>query len=221
MLSIHHTLALLLLMAAIPAHAQFAPQVTLATPQHSISDSFYDGFGVNFGFRHDTPNSQMFFNNGLGQAVPAFGGFDPGAQSTFGLQGRRGNWSWNLGLTGGQGSSRSSVTTTPMLTLPNGGFGFINDTSVRPFVTGVIPVVGAGAMAAQAEENRQRFRQQFASAAAIVKEKRRAEEEKRAYKMAKLKAESNAQPAKKKTPDEPLILGPSSPTADDGTSELR
>ena len=40
-----------------------------------------------------------------------------------------------------QGSSRSSVTTTPSLTVANGGFGFINHSVQLPFVTGFIPEV--------------------------------------------------------------------------------
>jgi hypothetical protein len=42
----------------------------------------------------------------------------------------------------GQGSSRSVVNETPTVVIPNGGQGTIIDTSQRPFVTGVIPVVG-------------------------------------------------------------------------------
>lgn len=217
MAMIQRAIALSLLAMAAPANGQFAPQVTLATPLHSISDSFFENTGVNFGFRHDTPTSRMFFNNGLGQAIPAFGGFDPGAQSSFGLQGRRGNWSWNLGLTGGQGSSRRSVTTTPILTLPNGGFGFINDTINRPFVTGIIPVVGSRVVAEQAEANRQRFRQQFDQAASIVKEKRRVQAEQRAYELAKLKEQSEARSAaKKRKLNQPLVLGrKKTPTANE------
>lgn len=181
-------------------------QVTLSAPMHSLGDSFYENFGVNLGLAYNSPSSQFFFNQG-GGVPPAFGGFDPNAQSTLGVRGRRGNWSWNLGLSAGQGSNRSSVTTTPMLTLPNGGFGMLNNTTTRPFVTGIIPVVN------QQVIQRQRFRAQFATAAEIVKQRRKREAERDSLEMAELKRKSDASTRPTKRLDAPLVLG-KTPTAD-------
>jgi len=53
-----------------------------------------------------------------------------------------------FGLTAAQGSNRSIMSSTPSLTVMNGGAGAITSTSLRPFVRGLTPVVGDGAMAA-------------------------------------------------------------------------
>ena len=47
-----------------------------------------------------------------------------------------------LRLFGTQQSSRSISSSTPMLTFPQGGMGSISSGGWRPFVTGVIPIVG-------------------------------------------------------------------------------
>jgi hypothetical protein len=185
-------------------------QVTVAAPATSFRNNYYENFGVNFGFRHDSPNSVMFFRNGGGSTFPAFGGFDPASQNTFGLRGRRGNSSWGLGLTASQGSSRNAVTTTPMLTIPNGGFGFINSSVQRPFVTGFVPVVNDQFQAAE-------LRRQFKAAAAIVAKKRsderRAEEaEYERYKKATPKT------SKRRKLDPPLVMRPTSSHASKASS---
>ncbi|HND50964.1 MAG TPA: hypothetical protein PLV92_01155, partial [Pirellulaceae bacterium] len=41
-------------------------------------------------------------------------------------------------------SNRSMITHAPVLTMPNGGFGSVSDSSYLPFVTGIVPVVGDG-----------------------------------------------------------------------------
>jgi hypothetical protein len=45
-------------------------------------------------------------------------------------------------LFGSQGSYRSISSVAPSLVVPNGGVGFIHSGRIRPFVTGLIPVVG-------------------------------------------------------------------------------
>jgi hypothetical protein len=45
----------------------------------------------------------------------------------------------------------------PTITVPNGGVGFIQDATIRPFVTGLIPVVG-GYYASPLEERLDRWR---------------------------------------------------------------
>ncbi|MDX1948512.1 MAG: hypothetical protein SFU86_24210 [Pirellulaceae bacterium] len=114
-----------------------AQQVNVGTPFHSAGHNFYEQIGVSWGLR----GRGWFANFGGPAPAPAFGGFDPGAQANFGFGGRNGF----LNFTAGQGSDRSLVSSTPSVTVMNGGTGFFSDTVQRPFVTGVIPVVGAGA----------------------------------------------------------------------------
>jgi hypothetical protein len=87
----------------------------------------------------------MFFNWGGGvPARPPFGGFDPASQAQFGYGLRGGNGNFFMNFSAAQGSRRSMSMSAPSVTLPNGGVGGIWDTSLRPFVTGWIPVVGSG-----------------------------------------------------------------------------
>ena len=178
-----------------------AQQVTVATPNESFGDNFFQSAGVNFGFSHVTPNSVMFFRNGGGSAVPPFGGFDPAAGSSFGLRGRKGNLSWSLGLTAGQGSSRSRVATTPMLTLPNGGMGFINSTMQRPFVTGFVPVVGGNCA------NGTCLAKRFATAASKARANRAREEQEDRAGIQEYQRTRKAKPVRRQL-DAPLVLGP-------------
>jgi hypothetical protein len=187
-----------LVAAALFVEVAVAQQVTVGVPGTSMSSQFFENFGVNFGFRLESANSMMFFRNGL-SATPMFGGLDPSSTSTFGVGGQNGNGSWNLGFTASQGSSRSNVSTTPFLTLPNGGFGFINNTQQRPFVTGLVPIVGD-------QVHREILRRQFAAAAAAVVEERRQVEQAEVKELARLKAVSRSR-KRSKPVDPPLVLG--------------
>jgi hypothetical protein len=51
-----------------------------------------------------------------------------------------------LNVVAGQGSSRSHVMEAPTIVIPNGGTGSLFSGSIRPFVTGVTPIVGMGPM---------------------------------------------------------------------------
>ena len=118
-------------MSGVAAYAPaLAQQVTVATPHPTVSHSFHEHIGVNWGIRCNG----WFFG---GRAAPPFGGFDPSAGATFGFGGPNGF----LNFTAGQGSSTTFSGQTPMVTVANGGTGAFFDQTVRPFVTGVIPVV--------------------------------------------------------------------------------
>lgn len=120
-----------------PACVQ-AQQVNLQMPMVSASDSFYERNGVGFGFRF--PGG--FFNqNSFGAAQPQFSN-NPGSNANFGFSVGKGPYRANFNFSAGQGSRRSIVSQTPSVTVPNGGSGAIFSGTVRPFVTGVIPVVG-------------------------------------------------------------------------------
>jgi hypothetical protein len=120
-------------------------QVQIATPQVGVQESFYESFGTRWGFSFGGPNGGVFFDRGGGGPVrPPFGGFDGASQARFGYGLRGGNGSFSMNFSAVQGSRRSMSMSAPSLTLPNGGVGGIWDTSLRPFVTSWIPVVGSG-----------------------------------------------------------------------------
>ncbi len=120
--------------------------IQISTPLGGVGDSFYERFAVNWGFNFGGPSSQMFgsFNQGSsGSAIPPFGRYDPNADATFGFGSLNDNGSgFSLGIRMGKGSSRTMTSNSPSVVVPNGGFGSIFDGRVRPFVTGLIPVVG-------------------------------------------------------------------------------
>jgi hypothetical protein len=122
------------LLLGVPALTT-AQQVNVQTPFNGVGHSLYEQIGVNWGVR----GNGWFFNFGGPPPVPPFGGYDPGAQANFGFGGPNGF----LNITAGQGSDRSIVSSSPSVTVMNGGTGYFSDTIQRPFVTGLIPVVGS------------------------------------------------------------------------------
>ncbi len=133
--------------------------INVSTPFTSTSDSYYENIGVGFGFSIPggrgpgsrvvglSPNGQLMpnltFSRGIGFGRP-FGGFVPGAGGAFGFRqvGNNGG-GFALGLNFAKGSRRSIVSTTPSLTVQNGFGGSIYSGQIRPFVTGVVPIVGS------------------------------------------------------------------------------
>lgn len=112
----------------------------IETPFNSASHSFYENIGTAWGIQ----GRGWFFNfggGGVGNPAP-FGGFDPNAQANFGTGFRGNGFSGNFRMTAGQGSDSTLTSSTPGVMVPNGGMGFFSDTQQRPFVLGVIPVVG-------------------------------------------------------------------------------
>ncbi|NQU24831.1 MAG: hypothetical protein HQ567_26410 [Candidatus Nealsonbacteria bacterium] len=139
--------AVLVLMLVVPGVCMIAvgpaaaQQVTVATPFNSVSDSFFERNGVSWGGNWKGGHFSVFGGN-PNIAAPQFGGFDPGAGINGGVGVNRNgfNGQFNFGMA--QGSRRSMVSQTPMVTLSNGQPGFVSDTSQSPFVIGFIPVVG-------------------------------------------------------------------------------
>ena len=123
--------------AASSAVAQYS---FIQTPFNSASHSYYENIGTTWGVQ----GRGWFFNfGGPGPGVaPAFGGFDPNAQTNLGFGFRGNGVSGRFSLTAGQGSDSFISTATPGVTVPNGGMGFFSDVQQRPFVLGIIPVVG-------------------------------------------------------------------------------
>ncbi len=134
--------ALLLLATehSVPVQAQ---QTMVTLPSHRINDGFFERIGVGWHWESTRPGRQMFFNYpGLNSAVPFFGGWDPGTDARFGFAGRKGNTRFGFNMALQQGNSRTMMSSAPSVMVPNGGSGSISSTTLRPFVTGWIPVVG-------------------------------------------------------------------------------
>jgi hypothetical protein len=128
------TALLACLASSAAAQAQYS---RIEAPFGSIGNSFYESIGVSWGLQ-----GNGWFARFGGPPVPQFGGFDPAAQGQLGLGFRGNGMSGFLNLTAGQGSDSSIVSQTPSVVLPNGGFGFVSDTLQRPFVLGIVPVIG-------------------------------------------------------------------------------
>src|SRR5262245_9776572 len=123
-----------------PAPAQ---QVNLDAPFNSVGHSFYEQVGVRWGLS----GRNWFFNfggPGPGAGVaPPFGGFDPNAGANFGAGFRGNGFNGFFNLSAGQGSSTNFSSASPSVTVMNGQTGYFADTQQRPFVTGLVPVVGS------------------------------------------------------------------------------
>ena len=122
-----------------PASHAAAQQVTVGTPYHSLSDSFFERTGTHWGFNWGGLN---FSFGGPNMALPQFGGFDPSAGITGGWATQRGDFNGFFNFAAGQGYRQSFVSQVPSVTMMNGQTAYISDTSQSPFVMGFIPVVG-------------------------------------------------------------------------------
>ncbi|HMO15315.1 MAG TPA: hypothetical protein PKD64_10495 [Pirellulaceae bacterium] len=139
-----------------------AQMIQTSTPFTTVSDSYYENFGVNFGFQLNggrgagsrivglgpggniLPNV-TFTQGGAASAIPPFGGFDPNSQAHFGWLNSSGSGQYGLGLSMGKGSSRTLTSTVPTVVGFNGTTSSIFSGQMRPFVTGFFPVVGQNA----------------------------------------------------------------------------
>lgn len=125
-------------MMTLSAPAALAQYSAVTAPFNNASHSYFERMGVGFGGRV----GNVFFNNGGGAALPPFGRHDPAADARLGF-GLRGNgFNLNFNLSGGSGADTNFSSVAPSITLPNGGTGQIFSGELRPFVTGLVPVVG-------------------------------------------------------------------------------
>ncbi|WP_235934773.1 general secretion pathway protein GspD [Candidatus Laterigemmans baculatus] len=150
-------------------------QVTIEVRFITLSDSFYERIGVDFDFAIDdnvatippedrgpsvtvglsnqnrvlTSDLDIQFNQGsFGPTAPTFGGYSPGQGAQVGFAILSDIEAFFF-LEAAQGDSRSNVLQAPKVTLFDGQMASINDTTSRPFVTSIIPVVGDFAVAQQ------------------------------------------------------------------------
>ncbi len=148
------------LIAALCCSSAPAQQIGVTTPFNSVSDSYYENMGVNFGFSlpgGQGPGSRLvghlgngvlsrnvnFFQGSAASAIPQFGGYDPNANARFGF-GRfsPGGGGFSLGFDFGKGNTRTLNSTAPSIVVPNGYGGTIVNGSFVPFVTSVTPING-------------------------------------------------------------------------------
>lgn len=111
-----------------------AQNIVSTAPLQNSSDNYHAAFGTGFNF--DNGSVQFSWRPNV---VPQFGGFDPNNEARLDINAGP----LSLSLFGSQGSNRSSVTQTPMITIPNGGTGYFIDAQLSPFVVGFEPIVGA------------------------------------------------------------------------------
>jgi general secretion pathway protein D len=90
----------------------------------------------------------QFRQGGFGAAVPPFGGFGAAEAATFGFAILSDIEAFFV-IQAAQGDTRTNILQAPKVTLFNGQQATVSDTSQRPFVTSVIPVVGDFAAAQQ------------------------------------------------------------------------
>jgi hypothetical protein len=142
-----------------------AQMINVQTPFTTLNDSFFERNGINFGFQFAGGNpagngsrivgllpdgsinptgNLVFSQNSAGSAIPQFGGFDPNTAATFGYINQGDNFGYSLGFSLSSGSTRTLSSQAPNVTVMNGQTGTINSNQFRPFVTGIIPVVGSG-----------------------------------------------------------------------------
>ncbi|MBI5758127.1 MAG: hypothetical protein HZA46_06385 [Planctomycetales bacterium] len=138
----HLNRVLLAIVMVLPiARPAAAQMITTQTPFQNNSASFFESTSV--GWSLNGPGYFARFGN-PGLSRPPFGGYVPGAGLTTGFQTNGGGFSSNFLFDFSQGSSYSSVSTTPVLTTTNGYPGFLAVGQQQNFVTGVVPVVGNG-----------------------------------------------------------------------------
>jgi general secretion pathway protein D len=149
-------------------------QVTIEVRFITLQDNFFERIGVDFDFDIDDNVAQLpgddagpsvsigldaagnptadldmsFTQGGFGLTAPAFGGFQAANAANIGFAILSDIEAFFL-LEAAQGDSRSNVLQAPKVTLFNGQQASVNDTSQRPFVTSLIPVVGDFAAAHQ------------------------------------------------------------------------
>lgn len=145
-------LALLCYFAALSSMGDgsaLAQMIHTGVPLESARSGYFEQSGVQWSLRG--PN---FFANSGGGVVPPFGssgqGFGSGAGVGFGLGGGIGG---SINFNMAQGSSRSISSGSASVTTLDGYPGSISSQTIRPFVTGVTPVIGGYSYGSPTTEN--------------------------------------------------------------------
>jgi hypothetical protein len=173
-------------------------QLGVTSSQQAVGNRFGENVALRWGVQQLGPGGGLFFNNVGSGPLPPFGGFDPASQSSLNFAGRQGNFGWSLGISASQGSSQSLSSQSLGATLPNGQTGFIASSIQTPFVTGIVPIVGAQSFS-PVRERWLRLKYERAFALSQPQDKRRQDEE-------DVSPPLPTRPAKRPIDDPPLIL---------------
>jgi hypothetical protein len=126
-------------LVAVSGQAALAQrQVTAGVPFRGVSDSFFERIGFSANFRAPGFTANL---GGFPQAVPQFGGFQPGAGVVGGFAFAGGGGSGRVGFEFSQGSRRSLVSQAGSLTLMDGVPGSLANVTQSPFVISQEPIV--------------------------------------------------------------------------------
>lgn len=123
------------LLAAAPVSGQ---QTTIDAPLQTAGHGYYENIGTRWGIQ----GKGWFFNFGGPAPVPVPGGLG------FGNGIGNGNGGNFFQMWAEQGSSSTLGSQSPSVTVLNGGTGYFADVVQRPFVMGLVPVVGGAPPAA-------------------------------------------------------------------------
>ncbi|MCO8124632.1 hypothetical protein NHH03_23035 [Stieleria sp. TO1_6] len=126
-----------------------AQMIYSGTPLQRVGSGFYEQNGVNWSLR----GPQFFAGFGNGNLGVPFGGAAPGAGLRGGVGFAGNGLGGSLGFHFAQGSNRSISSTTPSITTLDGAPGSISSQTIRPFVTGINPVVGGYSYGNPTREN--------------------------------------------------------------------
>ncbi len=124
-------------MFCLVGSAVSAQQINTQVPFQTLNSSFFESTGVTWNL-----NGPGWFANFGGQTVPPFGNFDPNTGVQTGAAFRGNGVNGNIAFNFAQGSNRSITSTTPSLTTTDGVPGSFQAQTIRPFVTGISPVIG-------------------------------------------------------------------------------
>lgn len=152
MMSKRLTIACFALGLLVTGQPLVAQSIVTTAPIEQLGSGYFEQSGAQWSLQG--PN---FFANSGGAVLPPFGngsggGAGGGFRSGFGFGGG-GGLSGSLNFNFAQGSSRSITSTTPSITTMNGYPGSISSGTVRPFVTGITPVVGGNSYGQPVNEN--------------------------------------------------------------------
>lgn len=125
-----------------------AQPVQSAVPANEI----HSGFNEHSAFTWSLQGDRFFAHSGAAPAVP-FGNADANAGLRGGVFGGRGGVSGSLGFSYAQGSSRSISSSSASVTALDGYPGVIASQTVRPFVTGITPIIAGNGYGNPVREN--------------------------------------------------------------------
>ena len=126
-----------------------AQTIQTTTPINRVGGGYFEQSGIRWSLRGD----QFFANFGGGAPLAPFGGAAPTSGLNSGVAFAGGGLSGSLGFNWSQGSSRSITSTSPSVTTLNGAPGSISSQTIRPFVTGITPIVGGNVYGQPATDN--------------------------------------------------------------------